>query len=187
MPQPVPGAEDALLRRPPLQRDQWTRSRRRRTAAFPAAEALSDSQDVGHRARPDEFVVDIGDRARRARRRAPADRQRPASSSQFVRARRRDSGRRDADARESDHRVLGSYRTAGTRRLTEGSGEGRSAVARPVRSPARSRSDPYQCRPGRGVVRELDRDHGAAGRIDADGPAPGAKLAAGLPSPAAHG
>ena len=69
---------------------------------------------IGHRARPDEFVVDIGDRATRARRRAPADRQRAASSGQFVRARRRDSGRRDADARGSDHRVLGSYRTAGT-------------------------------------------------------------------------
>ena len=44
----------------------------------------------------------------------PAGRQRAASSGQFVRARRRDSGRNDADARGSDRRVFGSYRTAGT-------------------------------------------------------------------------
>jgi hypothetical protein len=37
------------------------------------AEALSDSPSIGHRARPDEFVVDLGDRATRARRSAPAD------------------------------------------------------------------------------------------------------------------
>ena len=95
---------------------------------------------------------------------------RPASSFELVGAIRAEEMRTHENLiTESSARIA----TAGTRRLTEGSGESRSAVARPVRSPPRPRSDPYQCRPGRRVVREPDRDHGPAGRTDADGPAPG--------------